>query len=387
MEKMIVNLQDVDVMQTREFEEYTDFKEQLDFEFENRAFVRTYLPQEVRARDDALGNSLAKMEPQILKQKADELIKAQQLDTRYGELIEHMAAKQTGNYSQFNSMWSPILWQSREDQSQAKVAVGDQTMDAFDLDYIIAESLQKLYSGEDPKAEYYDWIERQKQIEIDINTGGTTEEEIAQRNTFIAFLDDRETEIKRIISLYSGAAFNPLSRQQAEAQQKLKFLTFKLGELYRLREKTKATKDHADSREYFAEQERRERQAAVAATAGIAAMAITDGMMQSLGEQRLEREKELDTVSLEHGVGESFVQLRPETYNKDQAEDKISRAAHNREMMMSMFAAMRNGMSKEEWLKRQQNTLRTAEDIGQKVQRLRGFRVNDFKAYFNEVSA
>ena len=136
MEKMIVNLQDVDVMQTREFEEYTDFKEQLDFEFENRAFVRTYLPQEVRARDDALGNSLAKMEPQILKQKADELIKAQRLDTRYGELIEHMAAKQTGNYSQFNSMWSPILWQSREDQSQAKVAVGDQTMDAFDLDYI-----------------------------------------------------------------------------------------------------------------------------------------------------------------------------------------------------------------------------------------------------------
>ena len=383
MENMIINLQDIDISRAEEFAEYADFKEQLKFEMDNRPFSRTYLPTEIKARNEALSNSLRKMDAANLKQKADALIKAQQLDNRYQELINHMAAKQTGSYNQFNAMWSPVLWQSLENRSQAKVSVGSQTMDAFDLDYAIAESLQQLYSEEDPKAEYYDWIERQKQIEVDINTNGTTEEEVATRNTFIAFLDDRETEIKRIISLYSGAAFNPHSRQQTEAQQKLKFLTFKLSELYRLRERTKATKDRADSKEYFAEQERRERQAALAATAGITGIALADEVL-SLGERRLK--EGINTATLEHGIGESFVRLRPETRTREQAENKINTAMRNRNQMAAMLTAMRNGISKDEWL-RQQDKPAVTNDIRQKVRNLHGFRVADYQEYSNSMSA
>lgn len=385
MENMIINLQDVDISQMREFEEYADFKEQLGFELDNRPFAHTYLPPDIKVRNEALSNSLAKMNPQDLRQKADELIKAQRLDERRLELVTHMASKQVGDYGRFNAMWSPILWQSLEDRSQAKVNVGQQKMDAFDLDFLIAENLQHLYSEEDPRAEYYDWIERQKKIEVDINTCGTTEDEIAQRNTFIAFLDDRETEIKRVISLYSGAAFNPNSRQQAEAQQKLKFLTFKLSELYRLREKTKATKDHADSREYFAKQEQSERQEAVAATAGIATIALVDELASGLGERRLER-RGIDTTSLEHGIGESFVRLRPETHTREQAENKISTAVRNREQMLAMLEAMRNGQSKEAW-QRSQTEPRTADDLRNRVQNLRGFTVKRYQEYSNAMSA
>ena len=141
MGNMIINLPDIDISQSKEFAEYADFKEHLQFEMDNRPFSHTYLPPEIKARDEALSNSLRKMDATNLKQKADALIKAQQLDNRYQELINHMAAKQTDSYNQFNAMWSPVLWQSLEDRSQAKVSVGNQTMEAFDLDYAIAESL------------------------------------------------------------------------------------------------------------------------------------------------------------------------------------------------------------------------------------------------------
>ena len=382
MENMIVNLQDVDITSSQDFAAYSDFKEQLEFEQGNRPFPRTYLPQDIKSRDETLSASIAKMPPQLLKTKADELIAAQGLK-RHDEMIDHLAQKRIANYNQFNNLWTPVLWQSRSDNTVSKVKIGENTIDAFDLDFLIAESLQNLYSSEDPRAEYYDWIERQKQIEVDINTNGTTEEEVATRNTFIAFLDDRETEIKRIISLYSGAAFNPHSRQQTEAQQKLKFLTFKLSELYRLRERTKATKDHADSREYFAEQERRERQAALAATAGITGIALADGML-SLGERRLK--EGINTAALEHGIGESFVRLRPETRTREQAENKINTAMRNRSQMAAMLTAMRNGISKDEWL-RQQDKPAVTNDIRQKVRNLHGFRVADYREYSNSMSA
>lgn len=385
MEKMIVNLQDVDVTSSPMFEEYVDYKDQLNFELSNRQLIRTYLPPEIKARDDAIANSMNQMDPSQLKAKADTLIKAQGLDQKYNDLLEHMAAKNSNNFQQYNSLWSPMLWQSREDQSRAKVSVGKQTMDAFDLDYLIAESLQHLYSEEDPRAEYHDWIERQKKIEVDIYTDGTTEEEIVARNTFISFLDDRETEIKRVMSLYSGAAFNSNSRQQSAAQEKLKFLSFKLSELRRLRERTQNTKSKADEKEYFDQKERQQQRDAVAATAGFVAVGITAEMM-SLGDRRLREQN--DTAALEHGIGESFVRLRPETRTIEQAQDKIVSAKQNRDQMMAMFQAMRNGISKEKWLEMQQHKdLQLSEETRKNVRSIRGFTANEFREYTNSRSA
>ncbi len=379
MENMIVNLQDIDITDTPLFEGYADFKSELNFENEHRPFIRTYLPPEVKSQNEALKSAFNNLSPAELKSKADALIKAQDLN-RSQELIDHMASKQSGNYNQFSSMWSPVMWQARENRTSSKVKIGDKIVDTFDVDFLIAENLQQLYSQENPRAEYYDWVERQQQIEIAINTGGTTEEEIAERNTFISFLDDRETEIKRIITLYSGAALNPNCRQQTEAQEKLKFLTFKLSELRRLRERTQSTQSQADTHEYFAEKERRERQAAVTVTAGITSATIASEMM-SLGEQRIL--KGCNASHLEHGIGESFIHLRPDTLTKEQALAKIDTAKLNHEQMMAMLTAMRNGMSKEEWLKTQQ--AQTTSSTAEKVRRLRGFSVNEFKHYSNSL--
>ncbi len=386
MENMIVNLSDVDVTENSDFKSYEDFKEQLNFEQENRPFPHTYIPQEIRERNQAVSVHLATMDNANLKAKADALLKAQNIPARYDDLIDHMASKSNGNYAHFSSQWSPLLWQSRETTETTKVNVGNQVMESFDLDFMIAESLQKLYSGEDPKAEYYDWIERQQQIEIDIRTDGTTEDEIVARNTFITFLDDRETDIKRIIQLYSGAAFNSNSKLQTEAKEKLKFLTFKLSELRRLRERTQNTKDHADSKEYFEAKERAERREAIAATAAISAIALTPETM-SLGERRLQEAQ--DTDSLEHGIGESFVRLRPETHTPEQAREKIAAAKLHREEMIAMFTAMRNGISKEEWLKMRQEgkAPQVPMSTREKIRRLQGFRAAMFKQYSNQMSA
>lgn len=371
---MIINLNDVDITGMPEFGEYTDFKENLNFEMEHRPFAYTYLPPAVKMRDEALTQNINRLPESKLKEKADTLIKAQNLNSRHNDLFEHMASKRIGDYNRFSSLWSPILWQAREDSSKTQVSVNGQPVETFDLDYLIAESLQHLYASEDPRAEYHDWIEHQKKIEVDLNTDGATEDEVAARNAFIGFLDDRETELKRVMFLYAGAAFNSNSRQQAAAQEKLKFLVFKLSELRRLRERTQNTKSRADSKEYFEKQEQRRQREASAVTAGLVA-----AEMVSLGNRRLQQNT--NAQALERGIGESFVRLKPETRTREEAEEKIDITLQNSRNTRAMFEAIRNGMSKEEWLKARKT--KSAETIRDKIRNLRGFTVRDYQEYAN----
>jgi len=372
MEKMIVNLEDVELENSPLFEQYVDYKEQFDFELKNRTFVRTYLPKEEREQKLALEEKIKKVSFDTLKEKADELVRAQKLEGKHGELLEHMIEKSNGNFGHFKSLWSPIMWQANENHDRSKVKIGDKVFEVYGLDFVIAESLQQIYSSEDPRAEYHDWIERQQKIEFDINTQGTTEEEIVARNSFIVFLDDRETDIKRIISLYSAAAFNPNCKQQQSAQEKLKFLTFKLSELRRLRQKTENTKAYADSKEFFELQERRQQRDAIAATAGITAMALTDNAF-SLADM-----KQNNQNILEHGAGETFVNLQPETTSAEQAKAKIATIVKHRENIRAMFVALRNGMSREEWEKNNLESHQSSSDIAAQIQRLRGFNRDRF---------
>lgn len=367
--KMIIHLNDVDLTNTALFDEYVSFKEDLSFEQDHLPVIHAYLPPAIKNRNEALTKSLNNLLPTTRKERADTLIHAQKLDSRYNDLVEHMITKHNGGYNQFSTMWSPILWQAREDTSKSLISVNGQPVEAFDLDYMIAESLQYLYASEDPRAEYHDWIEQQKKIEVDLNTGGATEEEIATRNAFIGFLDDRETEIKRVIFLYAGAAFNSNSRQQAAAQEKLKFLTFKLSELRRLRERTQSTKSHADSKEYFEKQEQRRQQTAEAVTASL----VTAEMI-SLGNQRLAQKTNLST--LEHGIGESFIKLNPETQTKHDAEEKINTVRQNAKNTRAMLEALRNGMSKKDW-----DDSQKSQNIKKTLRNLRGFTVHDYNEY------
>ncbi|MBQ9235914.1 MAG: hypothetical protein IJ184_05560 [Alphaproteobacteria bacterium] len=173
---------------------------------------------------------------------ADELIRQQQLKERYDALIEQMAAKSTGDYMEFSSEWTPLVWQANENNDTQPVQVNEQNFKVYDMDYMLAQNLQTLQSGQSPQAEYYDWVNTAERIETDMKVDGTTLPELHAKHDFLSMLDDRETEMKRVISLYTGAAFNPNCEQQSEAQNNLKFLVFKLNELRRLRERVQNVK-------------------------------------------------------------------------------------------------------------------------------------------------
>ena len=326
-ERVYVQLKDTAKVPDREmYREYADYSTQLKKDWQQAGFTRAYLPQEIQEQYQDVREVLtqhAERNPAAFKKSVDALIRDQKLEQKYGTYVQAASQGMSG-------------YLPSKDDSKAVTSFKGRTVDAFGLDYMIAESLQQIYSEQDPRAEYYDWIKQQHDIEVNINTGGTTEEEIVERNAFISFLDDRETEIKRIMVLYAGAAFNSHSRQQAAAQEKLKFLVFKLSELRRLREKTQNTKSQADSKEYFEEQEKRQRDEARrltmgAATAGYVAM--------SLAEQRLN--EKVNAAELENSLGDRLLYMKPDTQTKEQVYAKINATKHNRNLMAKMIMKMR----------------------------------------------
>ena len=201
-----------------------------------------------------------------------------------------------------------------------------------DLSYVLAESLQHLYSSEDPKAEYYDWVETQRKIEVDIYSNGTTEDEIKARNSFIGFLDDRETELKLIISLYATAERNGTGYYKEMAQNKLSFLHFKLSELRRLRDRTQATKSRSD------EQERAEREMAQTATRVVGGIALASAGEQYIRNQEIGNEFD----SAIEGVMTSY---RPVTHSIDGVFRKQEDLLKNRR---KFFEGLRMGKSAEQ---------------------------------------
>ena len=230
-----------------------------------------------------------------------------------------------------------------------------------DLSYVLAESLQHLYSSEDPKAEYYDWVETQRKIEVDINTNGTTEDEIKARNSFIGFLDDRETELKLIISLYATAERNGTGYYKEMAQNKLSFLHFKLSELRRLRDRTQATKSKSD------EQERAEKELAQTATRVVGGIALA-----SAGEQYIQNQQignEFDSAI--EGVMTSY---RPVTYSREDVFRKKEILQNNRR---NFIIGLRMGKSAE------QQDLETKRQM---VRRARSFSLGRYSQLEREYS-
>lgn len=219
----------------------------------------------------------------------------------------------------------------------------NQEVPISDISFVLAESLQRLYSSEDPRAEYYDWVQVQRRIEVDINTNGTTEDEIKARNGFIDFLDDRETELKLIISLYNTAERNGTGYYKEMAQNKLSFLHFKLSELRRLRDRTQATKSKSDEQERAEKELERNTRIMVG---GLAAASLAE-------EQLLAREKYLHNnvvgKEFETAVEGVHAHYRPETHTAMEVMAKKERLRQNEHNMRAMLTAYRMGKSKEEF--------------------------------------
>lgn len=294
----------------------------------------------------AVKEHLKRVPPQALKNEADRFIARQGLENA-GRSADLTLKEELKKNTNFQGM----------------------TVSTFDLDYMIAETLQKLYSSEDPKAEYYDWVEAQQKIASDINTGGTTQQEVDARNMFIEFLDDRETEIKRVMSLYAGAAIHGQGYYKDMAQEKLAFLTFKLSELRRLRTRTQQLKNKSD------EQERFEREMANRAGMVLSATATAAALEYSAGEIYMMAKSGLLAKDYEKNLGEHLVEFRPVSHTREAVEQKIAAAKRNAISMAKMISGYRVGKSREE-----QEAEDNKQDLREKIRRIRGFQMSRYNA-------
>lgn len=377
---------------------YNQLNNRLNKDGENFNYVIDHMPPAYANTDAYIKNYVKDLTPDELKARADGLIKAQNLDQNH-ELIDYMSSKNRGNFSHFRSQWSPIMWQAHEKENAPKIKIGEKVVNAHDLDYSIAESLEVQDASRDPVTEYHDWIQIQAAIENNINSSGTTLTEIQQRDFFIGFMDMRETEIKRIATLYSAAALNPNSPMQAIAQEKLKFTLFKLSELRRLRDRMKSTKSRPDNfnslpahvqaaervRHKMANRptpEERKDMFDMAAQLDDEEKSLDDSFIDSLGEQRLNNLFMAHAIT--HGVSDAIIQSRPVTNTVEEATNKINVLSDpERPSISEIIYAYRNGRSKEDIMADEQ--LRT--NIAQHIKRhmVRGHRGFDIKAYHDAL--
>lgn len=334
-------------------EEYADWKDGYRQQSEDLYAGLHYnmeLTSEQRQRMNYARSTLASVNKQTLKQEADRFIAQQKLNkvaNAYGATEKLEEIKQV-----------------------AKIQGVE--INTFELDFLIAESLQKIDAGEDPRAEYYDWVEAQQKIENEINSDGTTQEEVDARNGFIDFLGDRETEMRRIIALYAGAAVYGNGPLKEQALERLAFMNFKLSELRRLRVKMQATKDRADSREKLdrIQEEKQER----IMTAGAMMLAH-----ETMANRYLRMKAGIDSREFEQGIGEEFVRFRPVTETREAAENKIASIRKNGLKTIALLTAMRMGKTKEE----AEEELAAA-DVPQKTRSLNGFQMARYRRIYED---
>lgn len=178
-----------------------------------------------QVKRQVIRQALQRQHTEMLERYADEENKAQQLAIK-NHILSNEAAYIEGETvasESFNFLTAEEL-RTRYKEKYS------------DMDYTLAENLQLLCAGQDPLAEYHDWVSQEEKIETAARVDGTTDQEWVDCKSFISFMDERETELKRVISLYSNAASNPHCYEYFAAQAKMKDLRFKLKELRRLRE-------------------------------------------------------------------------------------------------------------------------------------------------------
>ncbi|MBQ8661569.1 MAG: hypothetical protein IJ482_04510, partial [Alphaproteobacteria bacterium] len=202
------------------------------------------------------------------------------------------------------------------------------------------------------------------------NSSGTTQEEVNARNGYIDFLGDRETEMRRIIALYAGAAVYGNGPLKEQALERLAFLNFKLSELRRLRVKMQATKDRADSREELDRIE--EKKQAQILTAGALLFAH-----ENMTNRYLRSKSGIDSREFEQGIGEEFVRFRPVTETREAAENKIETIRRNGRKTVVLLTAMRMGKSKED-VEREEAMARREP----RVRSLNGFRMARYRSIY-----
>lgn len=359
---------------------YAELNNRLNVDSDNFNYVMNHMPPTYADTDAYIKDYVSNLDINELKSRADGLIRAQNLKENHG-LIDYMSEKNKGNFSHYRAQWSPIMWQAHEKDSKQTVKIGDKIVNAGDLDYSIAETLEMQDASTDPVSEYYSWVRMQYDIETDINTGGTTCEEVFHRNLFIDFMEHRETEIKRIATLYSAAALNPNSPMQKIAQEKLSFTLFKLSELRRLRDRMKSTKSTPDKCKHEIERENRIKEHKQRVLSRLVSAPVTeDNRDLSIGERRLSGLYMAHTLN--QSLSDNFIHFKPVSQTKEQAQQKMDIAINNHNAMREMLKAMRNGITREEWLK-----MHDSDDLeNENIRELRGFNIARYNQALRDLN-
>ena len=247
-----------------------------------------------------------------------------------------------------------------------KVRIGNEEVPVFDLNCMLADSLQKLYAGEDPKAEYYDWVNSQRTIEADYHVNGVSDEELSAGRGFAAFLDDRETEMKLVMSLYMSAAIHGKGYYKERAQEQLYFMRFKLRELRRIRTAIQEANRSAqlqNQAEKEREEQRLQKQAEHAAY-----MMIRAGVY---------------AYELEGRFAERVDAIRPGAINAGDARERLAQIRERRLNIRDLISkGYRMGKSKEaleaEHSEKTSDKDLYAEHLRERGRQIRGFREDEY---------
>ncbi len=234
------------------------------------------------------------------------------------------------------------------DHSDSKsVKVGNFTMDNGALMYILAENFQRTEAGISPQAEYYVWRDVTDRLIVELNTDGASVKEVGARNSFIDFLENREAEMKMVMSLYYAAAFNGNGYYQEAAKAQYQFMRFKLSELRRFKAKMHASPSLANAEELQKQKEENQKRLyeREVNTVELAARSI-GGRAVQLGAAEVLRRHARDVLlgdEMEHDVAGHFTRINPPTRNKEEARARIVKLSERQ-----IIQYQRMGLSREE---------------------------------------
>ncbi len=182
-----------------------------------------------------------------------ELAKEQQQDRQKEQETLAKLLRENGGFSSREAMLAAKALTDEKHKNDEKLKDGDQVID---LSFILAHSLQMLYSETDPVQEYHAWIDDAHKVIANMNDGTITQGDLDAKIEFLDNLDQRENEIKAVMSIYRGSSFEGAKKQ-------LEFLQYKWQRLMELRSLVKSsTKNHVEDKN--AENEKKRAEAALA---------------------------------------------------------------------------------------------------------------------------
>lgn len=246
----------------------------------------------------------------------------------------------------------------------------DIEISTYDLDYIVASSIQSLESSIDPVTEYHDWVQNEAAVVSDINTNGVEESELHRKDDMLENFDQREMDMRVCIQLYTASAIYGSGPIKERATEKLTFLKWKMSELRRLRahlysETAGKTKTN--------EEIRREEERAVQLDAYRNNMAKA---VVATGLGYVATKAAFETNAFEDGIADHVIETRPTSTNIQEAKERIE-SYHNQKKQQYLLIMKQRGLPVPE---DEDNWDRVASPELTRLQSMKGFLVQNFNA-------